>query len=206
MTFEKRSQLHYFLLCLGIIFIILWQSAFAIHKDHLDSRYRNQASVGAYWYRYFTVFHQTGLFPIAIMDGKNAPLNANEIWDFIKAHPKTINLFSDIEQIPVFFYYPDAFLRKTPYGARPNLANGAAFTLSLILLYFAFWYARLEMLGLITVILLGSNPFQLFEIYNNHNIFGWPIIINLTLLALYLPILTKSKTPGFYPWLTAVLG
>ena len=41
-------------------------------------------------------------------------------------------------------------------------------------LYAAFWRLRKPLLGVLLVLLLGSDPFQVFEVYRNNNVLGWP--------------------------------
>ena len=84
--------------------------------------------------------------------------------------------------------------------------HGFMFILSLILLYIAFWRIRLELFGTIIVLFLGSNPFQIFEVYRRDNVFGWPITTAILILALHVPILKKQKPePSVIFWATPVI-
>jgi hypothetical protein len=53
------------------------------------------------------------------------------------------------------------------------------------------WYVRRPILGVFLVGLIGSNPFQLYEVHAHQNVFGWTIIFATFLLAIHLPLLQR---------------
>ncbi|MBI3307478.1 MAG: hypothetical protein HYZ84_06720 [Candidatus Omnitrophica bacterium] len=203
--FEKNPKLRYFLLGAGIIGIILWQVGFYIQHDRLDSSYRNRASLGTNWQPHFVFFYVTGLFPVRSLSSNPLPSGKENLLQLIHEYPQSITAWTiPNERLSLYFYYPSTWLRGSPYQADLRITNAAAFILSLVFLYIGCWYAGLEILGIFLVLLLGSNPYELFEIYSNQNVFGWPILASLLILTPFLPILWARPLPRHYGWLTAL--
>jgi hypothetical protein len=73
----------------------------------------------------------------------------------------------------------------------------------LIGILLACWYCGAPWLGVALVVLLGSNPFQLFEAYRRENVFGWPIAVFCLLLAALIPLLARRATAR-YAWAVAI--
>jgi hypothetical protein len=94
-------------------------------------------------------------------------------------------------------------------GLNNETLNGFVFVTALTALFVAFWWIRQPVLGIISVLLLGSNAFQLFETYSRINVFGWPISISILILALHLPLLTNRERSKYYlytiPFLTGFI-
>ena len=74
----------------------------------------------------------------------------------------------------------------------------SAFTLALGALYAAFWWVRDPVLGAAAAALLGSNPYQLYEVHFRENVFGWAITAGVLTLALSVPLLQRH--PIRRPW------
>jgi hypothetical protein len=191
------------ILLVGLAAILAWQVLFSVVA--LDSRYRNTASVGTHQegrFAYFWVYK--GLFPVATTITSPPPGSAGADW-VIRNHPET--LVQDLtytwlsgdygKVIPHLF---DTWLRGEPLNTRMIPFNRMLFMFSLCSLFAAFWYIHRPLLGLVMVVLLGSNPFQLFHVYAHDNVIGLPITTAILMLALHLPWLTRARLPARYTW------
>jgi hypothetical protein len=90
-------------------------------------------------------------------------------------------------------YLPYAWWSGGARNPRVAPTHAVAFTLALAGLYAAFWWVRDPVLGALAVALLGSNPYQLYEVHARENIFGWSITAGLLTLALSLPLLQRRR-------------
>ena len=102
-----------------------------------------------------------------------------------------------------YLYLPDAWRLGSPRYAEIRIGNALGFFVGLALLLLASWFTRLRVLGILLVVLLGSNHFQIFEAYRRENIFGWPITTFCLTLGLMLPVLA-GRVNRWYPWVAAV--
>ena len=91
----------------------------------------------------------------------------------------------------VLLYLPYALWRGDTRDPRLAPTHAVAFTLALGALYAAFWWVRDPVLGAAAVALLGSNPYQLYEVHFRENVFGWAITAGVLALALSLPLLQR---------------
>jgi hypothetical protein len=198
---------------LGLVMIVTpwWQYGFYTHRDSLDYTYRLTSIAGQPYradYAYF--FHYLDLYPISWRGMKTPPepdtISARSILA-TQGH----RLFSRIEydNLSIFPYLADIWLGGDPRTPIAATGNGLVFTLALMAVYLAFWSARYELLGLLVVALIGSNPFQLYEVYVNDNVFSWAITAGLLVMALLTPLLANHRYffrqgswwRRSYPWL-----
>lgn len=199
---EEYPRLRVAMLIAVLVAIPLWQSTFLASGDSLDRTYRNRCSIGVVYKNHFPYLYYTGLFPVTSL---SVPTNGEAgVLEQFKERGRTLTVKSASEHLPVYFYFLDAFITGDPYKGDYKIASGAVFCLGLMVLFVSLWYVRLEILGLVLVILLGSNPFQLFEAYANDNIFSWPISIGLLVTGLFVPVLARGRAPGWYPWFAAI--
>lgn len=93
----------------------------------------------------------------------------------------------------VYLYLYDLWKNPAHFDApsvRP--ANQKAFDLSLVLLWLAFCSVWRPWMGGALVLLLGSNPLQIYSIYGEDNVFSWNITTMIALLALHVPLIFSS--------------
>jgi hypothetical protein len=104
-------------------------------------------------------------------------------------------------------------------GAGLHLVGGAedfltgypaiiAFIASLISLWVSFCWVKRYAVGAATVLFLGSNPFQLAEVYRGASAFSWPITSAILLLAGSLPFFYRRLNVWYafaYTLLSAIL-
>jgi hypothetical protein len=79
------------------------------------------------------------------------------------------------------------------------------FVAALLAVFVSFWRVRQPVLGFLIVIFIGSNPFQLYEVFFNENVFGWPVTTFLLVFALHVPLLARRRPSKYYLWIVPVL-
>lgn len=208
-TFSKTK-----LSVLLVIGIALWQLSFLKFRDNLVTQYQMKASVGhldGEMRRYFYFFYHLGIFPLASTE-KNLPPTTEGAKEFVKSHPETLTMdlgekgasrLGDYGSL--FLYYPRALIA----GADPrHVSVQAATVLYFLLALSLFTVVGVRYLGWpltsLIVLLIGSNPFQLYETYGRPGIFSIAISTTLFLLALQLPVIFKSLRGGWRPIALAV--
>jgi len=172
--------------------------------------YRIAASGGVLpWQRDFVYFlYYLNLYPVATEKARGLKMSTEGAEEFIATRGDTLVMdrYWTVrygELLKAYLYLPHCYLAGTAkplVRGRPRpppmfYANGAAFALALMALYAAFRRIREPLLGVLLVLLLGSNPFQLYEVYRHNNVFGWNITTTLLVIALALPFLGR-RPPG----------
>ena len=189
-------------LLLGIVAILLWQSSLIPFRHQLDSRYRLSASTGMWvrdWDRFFYFEYYRGLFPVmsTAADLENSAQGAERV------------LTEQGQSLQTEFFYltrfgaygrilplwVDGLLRRNPLEASLQPFNILLFDVALVASFLACWNLGGTALGLITVALLGSYPFQLASVFEE-NVFSHPISVAVILLALHLQLIVGLRKPG----------
>jgi hypothetical protein len=208
---ERQSHLaegrraRWLVLAIGCLLIPLWQYTFHRADGQLDARYRLQASTGKLMQEKFVYFlYYLGLYPVAT-EKEDVVWSREGARDVFARHGDTLltewqHSYRSGSLGTALLFLPDAWLRGTARDASVRPANAMAFTLGLMALFAAFWFIRQPVLGGILVLLLGSNPFQLHEVYLRDNTFGWPITTAVFLLAIHVPLLGERRAPSWYLW------
>ena len=93
----------------------------------------------------------------------------------------------------IYLFYPDALLFGKIINPSIKTFNIIFFNFSLILLFFSFCYTNKSTQGFVLCILLSSNPFQIFELYHNDNVFSLVISINIFLASMFIFFSSKLK-------------
>ena len=183
----------------GLAAIVLWQSVFYRHGDPettLASSYRLTASTGVQpWQPEFVYFlYYLNLYPVVSVSNEPLEYSVEGARRLIAERGETLAMdrywtvrYGELAK--TYLYLPHAWLKGRPVKLRMLPASALGFTVALAALFAAFWYVGETILGAILVVLMGSNPFQVNEVYANNNLFGWPISITLLMLALHVPLL-----------------
>jgi len=221
-----RGRRSILLLVLAMAAIPPWQWTFTTALERLDSRYRIEAASGLYNHdlrKFFYFLRYLGLYPVATMGG---PVDYSGLYPtFDLADPIEDSEDGARRQLAehgsqlimdagwntrlgdhgrMFLYYPDALIRGTTRGLSVRPCHRLVFIGGLCALFFGFWWIRQALLGTVVVLLIGSNPFQLFEVYVRDNVFGWPISTAAWVLALHLPLLGR-RPPWRYVWVVPLV-
>ncbi len=168
---------------------------------------------------YFIYFlYYLGLYPVAFKDiSEITTKHGNEIFskDWAKSHLAEYGdeLIMEIGwttrsggHLTRYLLLLDAYLKGLPIGNTFRTSSIIMFIISLLALFYAFWWIGQPLLGILAVMFVGSNPFQLFEVYYRDNIFGWVISIAIIMLALYLPLMNSKPPSKYYVWGLALLS
>jgi hypothetical protein len=209
----NRKRTRIFILIVGCVLITVWQSLFLFNNSKLDTNYQIRDVTGLqHWVlpRFFYFYYYLGLYPMAPENKDNLVYSKEGAKREISENGD--NLLMEIghcirsgDHGKIWLYLPDAFIRGNVENPDVRLCHAFFFTLALIILFISFWWVGQPLLGTITIMLLGSNPFQLFEVYTNENTFGWAISIALITLGLHLPIFTNKKRSPYYLWTIPIL-
>jgi len=205
----RSSRRRALTLAAGLLLIPIWQLSFYVDGERLDTRYHLWASTGLHSEHKFVYFlYYQGLFPVAT---EHAPLEFGReaAESIVRDHGDTLlmewrHTIRAGGLLGTFLHLPGAWLKGEPGTPSVRPCHAVAFTGALMALYLAFWWARMTLFGGVAAALLGSNPFQLFEVYGRENVFGWPITAALLALAFCVPLLAERRAPRFYVWVAPV--
>src|SRR6185369_11045086 len=160
--------------------IVVWQQDFNVDLPAPQNGYVIRASTGMLrdLRSFFYFYYHLGLFPVGAQEAHWLGPSRQDALDFVARHGDKLRMdfggnwntprFGDYGKL--FTLWPDAWLRGDP--ARPSAKpfNQVLFVSSLLAVWWAFWRERRPLLGALIVLLVGSNPFQLYETYNRANI------------------------------------
>ena len=202
-------------LVVGLLAIVLWQLSFTVAGAKVDTKYQNTAASGIHNDSNFVYFYwYAGLFPVvstravgvchngfcpqAHESQAPADLTREAARDLIRTQPKTLQMDLGWTWFPgdrgkIWLYMFDAWLKDAPW--RPSLfaSSRLGFIVALCALFAAFWNVRRPWLGAALTLLVGSHPFQLYEVHRNDNVFGWTVTVATIVLALHVPLLTARR-------------
>jgi hypothetical protein len=195
-----------------------WQSVIFNRPETVDPAYAQFSMSGAYHNDKFVYFaYYLGLFPVTSelfinkYRGPGGPEGKLEIPDgyFSEQAAQEVvarqgrSLVMDFNaaimsgaRLKTFLYLPKAIWNGTPKDPSYRPVNFVCFALALCAVFLCFWQSGYRVLAVVIVVLLGSYPFQLAEVYlRPHSIFGWLITSCLALLALNGPIVLGKNVP-----------
>ena len=190
---------------MGVIAILAWQQVFLRHRlwegTLGSSTYVLNASGGILgWQQDFLYFlYYLNLYPVATVTEEPLVKSRDAAERLFRTRGDTLVMerfwtirYGDL--LKTYLYLPDAYAGGGT-ADRPLMvrANAFAWIFALVALYAAFWNAGHAILGAILVLLLGSNPFQVSEVFARNNVFGWVITAGVLVLALSLGFLLDRR-------------
>ena len=196
--------------------VVLWQVGFAGASHESRRPWAMNASMGlsADAPSFFYFFHHFGVFPVAAREVPQLGPSKAAAQAFVAHHgdrlttdldlPTSTARFGDYGKL--FLFYPDLWLRGDPGHATAMPFNQALFVVALLAVFWAFWRQGYTLLGALIVLLVGSDPFQVVEVYARGNIFSIPISVALLMLAAHLRYLTGRAGADALAWITAAAG
>lgn len=206
-AWPTRAARSYWVLIAGFVLIFAWQRSIARAARHNDDSYRVIASTGLNLdAKFFFFLKHLGVGPFNA-DPEPRCDSRQEADRILRESPQSIYMdqgstFRSGDRGRLFLFYVDAWWRGDRCDTRsPRVqpANALAFTIALWTCWFGFWWIRRALLGALVLLLLGSNPLQLYAAYHQANVFSWPITGMLFLLGLNLPLFDpvsrRSKAP-----------
>lgn len=191
--------------------IVTWQQTFISAASQLDRSFRMTASSGMHDQSQFVYFmYYLRLYPLASTKIEK-PFSRIGARDIIQHDGKTLiteinhtTRYGDLGK--AFLYLPYALVKGSPQYLNIRFAHQIVFIFALILLFLCFWARSHRLLGILLVAFLGSNPFQLYEVYANQNIFSWPITLIVILLAVHIPLLDDKPKHPLFLWISPILS
>jgi hypothetical protein len=207
---------YYALLAAALVALFFWQSDLRRHaRDMHIPDYSVGASIGlcADFAEFYLFYHYTGEFPVApSLDHPWPAPTPQAIAAYIRNHGKwlVMDYAAACNNVrcgdcgKLFLYFLDDI---TP-DRRPTVGrfNRWLFISSLGAILVSFWMLRRPVLGILLVVLIGSDPFQLIEVYLVDNIFSLPISLMLWMLALHAPLLFGKARTWYVLALAAASG
>lgn len=197
-------------LAISLVLILLWQADFAAHPGMIENKFASNAATGMrYEGRFFYFLYYLGLYPIASLDPYTDYSEAGARF-LIEHHGDRLVQDMDItfrsgDRGRILLYYPDALMKGSARDPSLRPMNRIVFVIALCGLFFSFWHIGLPLLGALSVLILGSDPLQLYAVHVQENIHCWTITTAILLLALHLPLL-RQRPPGRYlPWIAAMV-
>src|SRR2546423_8196911 len=192
---EQRRLLIY-----GAIVILCWQGLLLFGVENYSRAYRLKAMGLCSDYRFFlSPYVHDGVFPVAVRvmaDGRSVLVNDLN-------SPCTTARLGDYGKI--WLLLPEALCRG-PDAATARGPTRTLFLASLLATWAAFCAVRRPVMGGIIVLLVGSDPFELFEAYSNNNIFSLPITVALAALAAHARLLLPNPPPMRRLWIWPLAG
>ena len=196
--------------------IAAWQFSFNSASLELRRPYLMTASMGmspdATYYFYF--FHHFGVFPVGALEVPDLGPSKQAATEFVAQHGDRLKMdfgwpintprFGDYAKL--FLFYPHMLIRGDPGHASAIPFNELLFITALLAVFWAFWLEGYRLLGVLIVVLVGSNPFQIVETYGRGNIFSIPISVALLVLAAHLGFLTGRRGVNGRAWVIAAVS
>ncbi len=200
----QRRPRRGWVLGLGLVLIVIWQTGFAVHTDHLRAeygKYRLTAATGLVQQEPLGAFlYFTGYYPLA--SDAAVPNSRAEALGLIEKRGATLvqevglttsSILRNGDHLRIYLLLVDALWKNNGIGLTPRPANIMGWVLALMGLFFSFWWVGRAFLGILLVMLLGSHPYPLYEIFIRSNVFGWTVIGAVATLALVLPLLDYGR-------------
>jgi hypothetical protein len=188
--------------------IVVWQAVVsweAVHtftlRRRLEHPWQMAASAGMCeeFPGLFYFFHHFGVFPVGTTHRGPLPERPEDARRFVAEQGRTLVMdfnrpcavrCGDLGKI--FMFLPGVLLGRS--ATRPTVFpfNALFFVGALVAVWVAFAARGRPLLGVLLVLFLGSDPFQVFETYVRTNVFSLTISVALIVLALHLRLLTGA--------------
>jgi hypothetical protein len=207
---ERPGRRRLAILVVGLTLLVLWQGLFALRPADIDGTFRLRGVTGlADEARFVYFFYYLGLYPVAT-DEDTLEFSAAGARRILRERGNTLvtewrHTIRTGDLGKVFLYLPDAILKGAPRDLRLRPAHVALFVIALSAVFVAFWASGHVVLGTAIVVFFGSNPFQLYEVYRNEKVFGWPISVTLLVLAIHVRLIVDQGRPTAYRWIAPLL-
>ncbi|MBN1274288.1 MAG: hypothetical protein JXB26_18665 [Candidatus Aminicenantes bacterium] len=205
--FSPSRTWYSFLIIVSLVgFIIIWQ-LFFVRKSDLNSDIglnsasgvHDQAlfSYGLYYWGLFPAYPLRSVLPEEFQSDdlfysrEGADRIMEEYGSSLRMESRHTILYGELGKNYLPYFH--ALIQGSPKNVSFKPANAAFFILSLVLLLVVFWRMGKGIMGIILCLILGSYPFQIFEVYYNENVFGYYISMAILMTGLFLPFIFKKS-------------
>ncbi len=190
-------------LTMGCAVVVGWHSMFAQSALYLDASPRYTATPGfqGMYTRqiqpFFYFYHYTGYFPISwtgdphllieredrarvLIEPRQIrrPVLVNEVYTVVRK--------GDLAQL--FLLYPDFWSSGKAAHATARTFNRWLALAASLALFVSLSLCHRKLFGLLLIAVMGSNPFQLVQIYQSDEVWSYPINVAALMLALCAPL------------------
>ncbi len=205
---QQTGSTSVFALIVAVVLTIMWQETFQYAGRKLDVTYRVSVTAGIfgqetfyYYYHYLGLFpvYAEGIEPIYSRDGAEAIIRDRP--EALRTERGYVIRSGDLGKI--WLFGPSAFLKGDAREPTAAEFNHWFFVLGLIGVLVATWFVGQFPLGVFLVLLIGSHPFQLYEVYADNlpgtgQVFSIVISSALVLLAPHIPLLFGRSVSKVY--------
>lgn len=199
-TLRLFNALKYPLLIALITFLAIQQWSFFKKPGELDLTYRNTVNIGTEHLYNFPLYFCNNAFPIPLAPTPDQTMSSCEqLTTELEKRGSSMYVYPNLyNRATIWLYYLDKWLYPDKSLNLHSMlpAFSLFYLIALSMLAFAFFFARLPLLGLLFVALCASNPFQLYEIYSHSNVFSLVLSMGLLALALMIMLLQLIKQNG----------
>jgi hypothetical protein len=181
----------------------VWQGAFIRSAGYPDNTYvlsfpAASGFIAPFASKFFYFLYYTGRFPISTTQPEpELPDSREAAAKLLENNPRLImedNVFiRSGELAKILLLYPDAWTNGTPRGATLETSNRVLWVGSLLALFVSLSLLEHRLLAVALVALIGSNPFQLGQIYAENNILGYSMPVAALMLALNAPLILARR-------------
>jgi hypothetical protein len=199
------------------LLVCLWQLSFFLDPKRLPWDYQEGTALGMCTdvEVFFLFFYHFDQLPVGVIDAvpPPEPFDAETARELVRAsghrlrnefaEPCNTARYGDLGK--VFLFFPAALARGSPTPITVVPATASLFVAGLLCVLVGFWRAGYAALGVLIVLLAGSNPFQLFEVYRRENVFSLPISTALIVLGTHVRWMADRGRIDGWAWLTAAL-
>jgi hypothetical protein len=199
---------------LAMAALVAWQSAYLSASFESRERFAMRASMGLSpdITEYFYFYYHFGQFPVGAREAPRLGPTHADAQAFVVRHGRRLRMdfgvpvntprFGDYGKL--FLFYPDVWWHHDPGRPSARPFNEVVFLLALLATLAAFWREGHALMGVVIVLLVGSDPFQVLETYGRGNIFSLPISVMLLALATNLRLLTGRCRIDRTTWIVAI--
>lgn len=163
--------------------IVAQQSSFLRLTADPDPYYRNVLNLGASYQRFFAFFYYFGGFPVNL-DRQNTKTREEAVATLQALGPRLTPESGIYNRASIFIFYPDAWMKGRPDTAEMRTGHAVWFTFGLVALFLAMCSAGRPLLGLFSALLVGSDPFQVYELYHVSSSTIFPTVISTGLVIM----------------------
>ncbi len=172
--------------------IVAQQRSFLLLTQDPDPYYRNVLNLGASYQRFFAFFYYFGGFPVNL-DRQQTRTQEETVATLQQLGPRLTPESGIYNRASIFLFYPDAWMKGRPDTAEMRTGHAVWFTCGLIALFLALCLAGRPLLGAVAVLLCGSDPFQVYELYHVSSSTIFPTVISTGLFVMASCVLLSTE-------------
>ena len=192
-------------IALSITGMVAQQASYLRLTADPDPYYRNVLNLGASYQRFFAFFYYYGGFPVNL-DRQPTKTRAEADATLATLGPRLTPESGIYNRASIFIFYPDAWMKGRPDTAEMRTGHAVWFTFGLVTLFLALCAAGQPLLGLFSALLVGSNPFQVYELYHVSSSTIFPTVISTGIVIMAACIWLSTDRMARAPRMSLVIA